>query len=136
MLHERTKAGRLKPRQKIVSSTCLYPSELLDWDGGNHRTLVVTTGAPGLEIQSQAELEDTPTGIVSVGKIAVCAGRLAEAGTVDAERGADSVAGCKQEEVGEVERIQGLHPELEIRLFSNLRLLDQAEIPLLLPRTI
>ena len=85
-----------------------------------------------LEIQSKTEFDDAAAGIVGVRKIAVGAGGLAEAGAVRAERGGDTVAGGEQQEVRQVEGVQRLHAEFDVGALSDVGLLEQAEVPLLL----
>src|SRR5262245_46494852 len=85
------------------------------------------------EIKPKTEFHNTPAGIVRILKIAVGARRLAETGCVDAECSRNPVAGREQKKVRPVERVQCLHTEFDVCTLSNIRLLEKAEIPLLLP---
>src|ERR1051326_8411998 len=87
------------------------------------------------EVEAHHELEYAAAGVVGVLQIAIGARGLSEGG-IHRQTGGNSVAGREQQEVGQVEGIECLRAKLDIGPLADLGLLDQAEVPLLLPGSV
>src|SRR5258706_6600286 len=91
-----------------------------------------------LEIELDHELDNASARVISIRQVAIrrVGGKLPERSVVHSKAGCDPVARNVQQEVGEIENVEGLRAELYVGALADLRLFHHTDVPLLLPRSV